>query len=150
VISIRPAVAADCQSLTELALAAKAFWGYSDQQMLQFTPALTVTDQMVARWRSGVLQETQGATGFYLLDDDGAEAELMLLYVSPLHMGKGYGRKLFTAAATTARKRGHLHIRIAADPHAGGFYKRMGARQSGWCRSHWNSAEELPLYRLKL
>src|SRR5690606_41995647 len=97
-----------------------------------------------------VLEEADDIAGFYLLDCRAAEAELMLLYVAPLAMGKGYGRALFRAAAASARRQRYAHLDIAIDPHAEGFYQRMGARQVGWCRTLWNAAEELPLYRLKL
>lgn len=150
VIALRIATAADCAALTEIALAAKAFWQYSDADMQRFAPALTVTESLINDWESGVLEEADDIAGFYLLDCRAAEAELMLLYVAPLAMGKGYGRALFRAAAASARRQRYAHLDIAIDPHAEGFYQRMGARQVGWCRALWNSAEELPRYRLKL
>lgn len=147
---IRKATVADCAALTDLALTARAFWGYSGEKMRRLTPTLTVTEQMITNWESGVLEQAGGIAGFFLLDCHSDPAELIMLYVDPLAMGKGYGRRLFTDAAALARRRGRSHLDIIIDPNASGFYKRMGARQVGWRFAYPSDADELPLYRLKL
>ncbi|MCF8468790.1 MAG: GNAT family N-acetyltransferase [Sneathiella sp.] len=149
-LKIRPATESDCPALTELALTSKAFWGYPDDFMHACEAVLTVTPRMIADWDSGVIEDGGEVAGFYFLSLEPGEAELQLLYVSPLAMGKGYGRALIRAAAEKAALLGHDTLRIEADPNAVGFYRRMGAKQTGWCRSEVEDARELPLLMLNL
>lgn len=136
--------------MTEVALTAKAFWGYSDEFMRDCEAVLTVTPRMITDWDSGVIERKGHIAGFYLASYAPEEAELQLLYVSPLHMGKGYGRALLSHAVQKATGLGFGHLRIEADPNAVGFYRRMGAKQIGWCRSEVEDARELPLLSLPL
>ena len=46
-------------------------------------------------------------------------------------MGTGVGRALFDHAMKTAAAAGAAAVKIEADPHAEGFYERMGARRIG-------------------
>ncbi|MEX1036692.1 MAG: GNAT family N-acetyltransferase [Sneathiella sp.] len=147
---IRPALETDCPLLTELALTSKAFWGYSDEFMRGCEAVLTVTPRMIAEWESGVIEEDGDIAGFAFTSFEVEEAELQLLYVSPLHMGKGYGRALIRAATDRAAALGYGTLRIEVDPNALDFYRRMGARQIGWCRSDVEETRELPLLALNL
>ncbi|WP_340149579.1 GNAT family N-acetyltransferase [uncultured Sneathiella sp.] len=147
---IRAAIETDCPTLTELALTSKAFWGYSDEFMRGCEAVLTVTPRMIAEWESGVIEENGAPAAFAFTSFEPDEAELQLLYVSPLHMGKGYGRALIRAVAERAALLGYDKLRIEADPNALDFYRRMGARQTGWCRSEVEETRELPLLMLPL
>ncbi len=147
---ISPATEKDCSAMTEVALTAKAFWGYSDEFMRGCEAVLTVTPRMIAEWESGVIERKGHIAGFYLASFEPGEAELQLLYVSPLHMVKGLGQALMNEAAQKAARLGYGHLRIEADPNALGFYRRMGAKQVGWCRSEVEDARELPLMSLPL
>ncbi|MZR31849.1 GNAT family N-acetyltransferase [Sneathiella litorea] len=147
---IRPAAEKDCPAMTEVALTSKAFWGYSDDFMKGCEAALTVKPWMIEDWQSGVVEDDGSIAGFYLASFDLEEAELQLLYVSPLAMGKGYGRALIRDASEKAVRLGYKHLRIEADPNATGFYRKMGARQIGWCRSEVEVSRELPLLNLPL
>ncbi len=55
--------------------------------------------------------------------------ELDHLWVDPQHIGTGVGKLLFDHAAHTARLLGGSVLIIVSDPHAEGFYLRMGARR---------------------
>lgn len=136
--------------MTEVALTAKAFWGYSEDFMRECESVLTITPRMIAQWESGVIDRKGQIAGFYLASFEKDEAELQLLYISPLHMGKGFGRALMKEAVQKASRLGYSHLRIEADPNAVGFYRRMGAKQVGWCRSEVQDARELPLLSLPL
>jgi GNAT superfamily N-acetyltransferase len=147
---IRPATEKDCSGMTEVALTAKAFWGYSDDFMRGCEEVLTVTPRMISEWDSGLIERKGHVAGFYLASFEKDEAELQLLYISPLHMGKGFGRALIKEVIEKAARLGYSHLRIEADPNAIGFYRRMGAKQIGWCRSEVEDARELPLMSLPL
>ncbi|MGW0392699.1 GNAT family N-acetyltransferase [Streptomyces sp. NPDC003042] len=55
------------------------------------------------------------------------DAELGLLFVEPAAIGQGVGRLLYRDAVRRAVELGVRRLRIAADPHAAGFYRAMGA-----------------------
>jgi len=61
--------------------------------------------------------------------------ELDFLFVEPTAIGRGIGQALFTHACTTARGLGYRALLWGSDPHADGFYLRMGARTIGERRS---------------
>lgn len=147
---IRPASEKDCPEMTEVALTSKAFWGYSDEFMRGCEAVLTVTPRMIAEWDSGIIERKGHVAGFYLASFEKEEAELQLLYVSPLYMGKGFGCALMKEVIEKATLLGYGRLRIEADPNAVGFYRKMGAKQIGWCRSDVEDARELPLMSLPL
>jgi len=147
---IREAHPTECAALTSLALNSKAFWGYSDDFIRDCEAVLTISPDMMEKWHHGVAEVDGEAAGFYFLEVDGARAELELLYISPAFMGQGIGKALFQVAENTARELNCSALRIEADPNAMAFYQRMGARQTGWCRSDVRDARELPLMMKEL
>jgi GNAT superfamily N-acetyltransferase len=50
------------------------------------------------------------------------------LWISPEWMGRGLGTMLFQRAAARGRELGAFRIEWEAEPHAIGFYERMGGR----------------------
>ncbi|MEH6527221.1 MAG: GNAT family N-acetyltransferase [Sneathiella sp.] len=143
---ILPVNLGDGDELTILALDSKAFWGYSEDFIQSCKTALTITDEMIERLHSGSIRGDNAFAGFYFLSEEEDYAELQLLYISPLAMGKGFGRLLFNSAVKKAILLGFNAMRIEADPNATDFYKRMGAKQIGWCRSEVEETRELPLF----
>jgi GNAT superfamily N-acetyltransferase len=57
--------------------------------------------------------------------------ELEHMWVTPQHIGTGVGKLLFDHAVLTARLLGGFELTVVSDPHAEGFYLRMGARRVG-------------------
>ena len=69
--------------------------------------------------------------GFYALRFADGAAQLDHLWVLPEEMGRGIGRALFAHAEAAARQRGASRLRVESDPHAEGFYQRMGLVRCG-------------------
>ncbi|MDB5431237.1 MAG: family N-acetyltransferase [Caulobacter sp.] len=84
-----------------------------------------------------VLEADDGAiAGFYQLiphtDAAGAaHQELDLFFTSNAHQGTGVGRKLFAHMRQRARDLGARRVIISSNPESAGFYRRMGALDSG-------------------
>jgi GNAT superfamily N-acetyltransferase len=104
-------------TLTRIASAAKAHWGYPEQWMERWRDALTITPEFIRRNEVHV--------------GEGRRIELEHLWVLPERMGAGVGRALFEHAVRTAASLGAGVVGIEADPNAEGFYRRMGARRVG-------------------
>jgi GNAT superfamily N-acetyltransferase len=67
----------------------------------------------------------------YTLFGEGDEVELEHLFVHPAHLGRGHGRTLFQHASALAQATGARALTIRSDPHAAGFYRAMGATDTG-------------------
>ena len=69
--------------------------------------------------------------GFVGLDVQHNEAEIDHLWVLPEFMGLGIGRRLVYCALDYCKSRGVERLKVASDPNAADFYRRMGAVQQG-------------------
>ena len=141
--ALRAATEQDALRVSQLAIQAKAYWGYPAEFMHACYAELTVTAAAIAS--SGkhfvVAMQQQELVGFYalegLVDQQGEkQIELGALYVRPKHIGKGIGRLLMARAKAHAGMLGAHSVFIQSDPHAVEFYRAAGAvivgeRESG-------------------
>jgi GNAT superfamily N-acetyltransferase len=150
-VTLRRARPGETSALSDLAMAAKAHWGYDDDFMAACRAELTVGpgDLEPHRLTVAVAAADEQLAGFYGLsgvsDDD---AELSALFVAPAFMGQGVGRRLFDDAVRVAAQLGFGQFRIESDPFAAAFYEQMGAVRMGATPSHSIAGRSLPLYRM--
>ena len=130
-IAIRRARGDEAEALTRVAHAAKRYWGYPEAYIQLWKDDLTVTPDFVERQAVFCAVQDAKILGFYALSGEGTTWELEHLWVEPEHIGTGIGAQLLAHAARTMRAAGGTTLRIASDPHAEGFYRRMGARRVG-------------------
>jgi GNAT superfamily N-acetyltransferase len=130
-VRIRAAQPSAAEALTELALAAKAAWGYDSAQLAAWRPLLAVTPQQLAEQPAYVAEDRGEWLGFYTLCHTDARWELDNLWVAPAWMQRGVGRLLLAHAVRTARSGGATELHIDADPNAEPFYLRCGAERHG-------------------
>lgn len=128
-MKIRPARSDETDSLSALAVASKATWGYDEAFMERCRVELVVRDEHVERGLVNVaVDEFDTAMGFYALKEPGErDAELGLLFVAPAHLRRGVGRVLLADACREARRRGWSVLLVESDPFAAAFYEREGA-----------------------
>lgn len=117
----------DAGTLTAVALASKRHWGYPESWLRRWEEALTVTPDYIGSHPTYAAVADQKIVGFCALRIDPEEALLDHLWVLPSAMGSGIGRALFVQAEKIAREAGTACLKIVGDPHAEGFYRRMGA-----------------------
>lgn len=136
--------------LSELALAAKGFWGY-DQAFIESCRAeLSISPDDIAR-RRYVVADTGGlVVGFYSVDGEPPIGELTNMWVRPSEIGTGLGRVMWQDAMAAAAEAGFEHLKIGADPNAEGFYRKMGAERIGETPSESIAGRMLPLMRVKV
>jgi GNAT superfamily N-acetyltransferase len=135
-IRVRSAVPTDAHALTRLVFRAKAFWGYPKEWMEEWRKELTVTSDYVAKHRVLLAEADQRLIAFYGLELQTDIANLGHLWVEPVHIGLGLGRKLLALACEDARNNGCKVIELVADPNAEGFYLRQGAIRIGEIRGN--------------
>lgn len=128
---IRRARPEDAERLTAIAHAAKRHWGYPENFLRLWKADLTVTTASIAADIVYCALRELDIVGFYALSQEATVFELEHMWVEPAHMEHGYGSLLFRHAVETVRSHGGTLLRIASDPHAEEFYRRMGARRVG-------------------
>ncbi|HEY6190073.1 MAG TPA: GNAT family N-acetyltransferase [Pyrinomonadaceae bacterium] len=148
--NIRRANPSEARSLTELALRSKAHWGYDQEFLRDCRSDLTLTPAFVASSPVFILEEEGRIAGFYSLSEQGAEVELLHLFVEPRAIGRGYGKLLFQHAVAQARASDFKLLVIGSDPFALEFYEAMGARRVGEVASSVRPGRMLPLLHYPL
>lgn len=138
----------EADALTGIAFAAKRHWGYPERWMALWHASLTLTPAAIAAHETFAARLGERTVGFAALKLDGDLLLLADLWVLPSEMGRGIGRALFREAQRRARARGFATFEIDSDPHAAGFYRRMGAE---YLHTHTTLLEgqprELPIFR---
>lgn len=126
-VSIEAAGPGDLEALEALALRSKAHWGYDDAFLASCVgelrlPATALVDDIVL-----VARHKRHTCGFIRMgrDDPG---EIEALFVAPEAIGGGIGRKLFHSALACSNA---ARLIVVSDPHAEGFYRRLGFRAGG-------------------
>jgi GNAT superfamily N-acetyltransferase len=151
VIVIRRARPAEAQQLSDIAMAAKASWGYPASFMARCRAALAVDPASMVERQFHLAEDADGAIlGFYGFEPEPDGIGLSHLFVAPEAIGGGVGRRLWDHAVAEARRLGHSQLLVVSDPHAAGFYARMGAEPAGSAPSEIDPARPLPMYRLRL
>jgi GNAT superfamily N-acetyltransferase len=121
----------DAAELTEIAMLAKAHWGYPQRWMDLWRITLTIEPETIRDQEVYVAVEDGRRVGFYTLLGRPPVLDLDQLWVRPEWIGKGFGRALVEHALGRAAALGAGQVNVQAEPHAEGFYQRMGARRVG-------------------
>ncbi len=125
-IRIRRAEPAEAEKLSEIARLSKAHWGYSEAQIEEWRESfLTVSAEYIQKHSVWVAAEGD-VIAFAALEQDDGGAALEHLWVLPAYIGQGIGRRLFLHVARQAAE-----FTFTTDPHADGFYRKLGAIKIG-------------------
>lgn len=130
-MNLRRGVPEDAAALNAVALAAKAHWGYSPEQLRAWRKDLTVEPGSMLAWPVCVAEENGEPAGFIQVNTDSRPWALEAMWVHPAHMGRGIGKALLAWAVDLAAAGGQAELAIDADPNAEGFYRAHGARVVG-------------------
>jgi GNAT superfamily N-acetyltransferase len=140
----------DAARLTEIAMAAKAHWGYPTAWMEIWRPQLTITAEYVQAHQVFAAHEGPAIHGVCALEDDGRRWTIEHVWVDPSRHGGGIGRALVRHALACAHAARPGLARVTADPGAASFYTRLGAvRIDGVAAPMPGAPErELPLFEI--
>ena len=130
-LQIRKAQPEEADVLTQIAIAAKSYWGYPSDWIKYWESDLTISADFISANHVYVADDAGTIKGFYALVVAGDHAELDHMWVKPDYIGTGIGIELFLDAMTRAADLTVREVQLSADPNALGFYKRMGAEQIG-------------------
>jgi len=148
---IVPVETADSIALSDLALRSKAHWGYDAVFLEACRAELAITPTRIANeeiWKA--VDDSGRLLGFYALDIENGDGEIMDVFVEPSAIGDGVGRALFDHMFERAKTLGCRTLFVDADPNAEGYYKRMGFVPCGRSPSGSIPGRVLPRLRLPL
>ena len=150
-IEIRYAVPNEAEALSQIAIKAKAHWGYPENLMKVWKPTLTFSPKYFNENESWVAVVDNGPVAFYTLQEKAGTGWIENLWVLPEYIGKGVGRQLFLHALSRAREMGYTILQLEADPNAAGFYEKMGMSRIGERRSEADGQPRvLPIMEIDL
>lgn len=137
--------------LSDIAIRSKSHWQYPQEWLDTWKADLTITDEDISNFEVFVLENNNAIYGFYLLIITDKNAELEHLWVDPIFIGNGVGKKLFAHAIEAAKSANVAEIFITSDPNAESFYEHMGAKRTGTHVSEINGVERsLPIMRFEI
>jgi ribosomal protein S18 acetylase RimI-like enzyme len=140
---IRSARPSEADLLTGIALRAKASWGYDEDYITVFRRLVAFSLTQVSEGDFQVLEHDGALLGFYELR--AKPPILEHLWVEPSAHGRGIGRALVEHALRRARTLGAEALEVESEPHAVGFYQRLGFRRIGERESTIQAGTRLPL-----
>jgi GNAT superfamily N-acetyltransferase len=151
ILQIRRALPEEADTLSQIALSAKAYWGYPERWMEIWTSQLTFSPEYFEENDSWVAEIDIIPVAFYTLQERDGNAWLENLWVFPEHIGKGIGKALFLHAVELSRQREYRILQLESDPNAVGFYEKMGMRKIGERHSEIEGQPRiLPIMEMKL
>lgn len=149
-LTIRPARPDESELLGELACAAKAHWGYPPDVMALWADDLGVSPEFIEEHHVVCAERDGEVVGFAAVCEEDGAFELEHLWVRPERMHQGVGRALLGEIVEHVRPLGATGIRIVSDPHAEGFYLKLGARRVGAKESTKRPGRFLPVLVLDI
>jgi GNAT superfamily N-acetyltransferase len=128
VIRATPAMAA---RLSQIAHAAKSYWGYPAQWIELWHNQLTISPDFVAKNEVWAAELEESVLGFFALTGKPPCLTLEHMWVMPAGIRQGVGTALWARAMAIAREKAAERVEIEADPNSEGFYLKMGAQTVG-------------------
>lgn len=137
-VVIRPAAKTESAVLTDISFCAKRVWGYPEEYFTVWKNELTITPEYIEKNRVfaaeqggeiiGYFSVVEVKQGFYsgkVFVRQGFWLEH--IFVRPSQMRKGVGRELMRFCRQYCLNEGIARLYIFSDPHARGFYEKLGA-----------------------
>ncbi|MFY0630504.1 MAG: GNAT family N-acetyltransferase [Flavobacteriaceae bacterium] len=121
------AVLSDAEILTEIAMASKAYWGYTDEQVESWREDLTITPQMFEDWNIYKYLVDGQIAGFYILNRANIRTSFLeFLFISPNYIKQGIGYQLLQHAVEYCKAGSSAILNVLSDPNAQSFYAKYG------------------------
>jgi GNAT superfamily N-acetyltransferase len=149
-VLIRRARPGEGARLRDIAIAAKAYWGYDLDRVVEWANGGDYSDEAL-RTREVYVAELEGGAVAWaaLICKTKDDSWLDDLWVEPAAIGRGVGTALFRYVAERAKELGATRLVWEAEPNAVGFYEKLGARPTGYENlSSWG--RRIPVLELDL
>ena len=131
-MKIKKASINDHEILTEITKKSKAYWGYSEEQILKWNKNLTISREYIENNSVFTLVNNEKAIGYYsYIVRDEKNVSLDNLFVLPEYIGKGFGKYLMTDFLIRMKDEKFEKITLDSEPNAENFYLKIGFKKVG-------------------
>jgi ribosomal protein S18 acetylase RimI-like enzyme len=118
--------------LTEITKKSKAYWGYSEEQILKWNDNLTISADYIETNSVFKLVNEDKIVGYYSYIAEGEKSVILdNLFVLPEYIGKGFGKYLMTDFINRMRNEKFEKITLDSEPNAENFYLKIGFKKIG-------------------
>ena len=122
----------DNEILTEITKKSKAFWGYSEEQILKWNDNLTISKDYIESNNTFKLLNDNKVIGYYsYIIEEKKIVRLDNLFVLPEYIGKGFGKYLVNDFLMRMRNQKIEKIILDSEPNATEFYLKIGFEKIG-------------------
>ncbi|TDW44345.1 putative N-acetyltransferase YhbS [Flavobacterium sp. 270] len=131
-MNIQKAKPEDHIRLTEITKKSKAFWGYSEEQILAWDIQLTITSAYIQNNPVFNLVEDNKIMGYYsYIIEENNQVKLDNLFLLPEYIGKGLGIYLMNDFLQRMRNEKCKKIILDSEPNTEQFYQKLGFKKVG-------------------
>ena len=159
-IILRRARPDEHETLTEISFASKRHWNDPEVYFEVWKKELTITREYIESNAVFVAEAPDGIAGYFSIVyvPKGFMAGpvfvqrghwLEHIFVRPEHMRHGIGHRMMAYACNWCEQNGIKRLYIFSDPHARGFYERLGASYLGESPSSI-PGRRIPLFELSI
>ena len=130
-MKINKAIPEDHIILTEITKRSKNHWGYGLEQIKLWRDDLAISENYIRNHSVyKIIQED--IIGYYsYFQLEATKVKLDNLFVDPIYIGKGIGRKLMDDFLKRVKEENYKIITLDADPNATNFYTKYGFETVG-------------------
>lgn len=131
-MEIKQAIINDNEILTEITKKSKAYWGYSEEQILKWNDSLTISKEYVETNSVFKLMDNDKTIGYYsYLIEKERNVMLNNLFILPEYIGKGFGEYLMSDFLNRMKIEKFEKITLNSEPNAENFYLKFGFKKIG-------------------
>jgi len=122
----------DNEILTEITKRSKAYWGYSEEQILKWNDNLTISKDYIENNYAFKLLSDNKIIGYYsYIITEKKNVKLDNLFVLPEYIGQGFGKYLINDFLKRMRNEKFEKIILDSEPNAEEFYLKIGFKKIG-------------------
>ena len=149
-MTIQKAIPGDHEILTQITKKSKAYWGYSNEQIEDWSPFLTVTEEYIETNSVFNLMLDNQIIGYYSFFHESENSiKLDNLFVLPDFIGKGFGKLLMNDFLVGLQDLSVQKVVLNSEPNAESFYIKFGFVKIGQIETSIKD-RYLPIMELKI
>lgn len=149
-MTIQKVIPSDHEILTQITKKSKAYWGYSNEQIEDWSPFLTVTEEYIETNSVFNLMLDNQIIGYYSFFHESENSiKLDNLFVLPDFIGKGFGKLLMNDFLVRLQDLSVQKIVLNSEPNAESFYIKFGFVKIGQIETSIKD-RYLPIMELKI
>lgn len=133
-MEIKKASINDNEILTEITKKSKAYWGYSEEQILKWSDNLTISKDYIETNYVFALVNDNKIIGYYsyiIKEEEEKNVILDNLFILPEYIGKGFGKYLMNDFLNRMKNEKFEKITLDSEPNAEDFYLKIGFKKIG-------------------